>query len=133
MPKTKRAKKTRLEKQYPVYLLAIALSAVMFVEGALFGIASGPNVRDALSILDMTGQVQEVAADLAVIGEPMVMVISGVYNFYQLAANEMIALFSNFDLNAFTAPYVAILDFYQVSSDEMYKMLDLSSILPMTL
>lgn len=133
MVKTKKGKKAQAEKHYPVYLLAIALGAVMFVEGMVFGVASGADVKDAMSILDMTGLVQEVSRDLSVIAEPMVMVVTGIYRFYQLAATELIALFTGTDLSTFTMPYTAVYQFYQASADEMYRVLDLSSVLPLTL
>ncbi|MGE5392614.1 MAG: hypothetical protein ACM3NH_02625 [Candidatus Saccharibacteria bacterium] len=131
MAKTKKGSKKIRRKEYPVYLLAIVLGAVMFLEGIAIGVASGSDVRDALSILDMTGQVQEVAADLSIIAQPMVFVVQGIYSFYQLAATEMTALLSGMDLQTFVLPYSAVVDFYQASATEMYHLLDLSSLLPL--
>ena len=121
-PKIKKSK----PKKYEPYYLAIVLAAILLLEGALFSISTSQDWKNAASILDVSGAVVETIHDTASLFTPEATVVSGVNQFYQLAAVQMEELlqvsFENLSSSVeFT--YDSISEFYLESSTQMALLL----------
>jgi hypothetical protein len=121
--KTK-VRRSKMEKIYPAYYLAVILSVVLFFEGFLMGV-SDKVWEESLQVLDISASVNQVVDDMTMVVEPLMDQISYVNNFYQIAATETIALldFSEQDIMMFPR---GVNEFYRLASIEMANMLDFS-------
>jgi hypothetical protein len=122
--KTK-ATKRRGEQQYPAYLIAVILSAMLLLEGFLLGVATPGAWEKGLEVLDISSAVQAVASDVAVVVEPLMEQYDNVNTFYQMAATEMMVMLDVSDTDPF-AFFRGVNEFYRLASIEMAELLDFS-------
>jgi hypothetical protein len=124
--KTKRKKQnSKNGKSYPALYLAVALSAILLLEGFLLGAATPGAWQQGLQVLDISSHVDVAMSDMVVVVEPFFQMYSDVNTFYQMAATELIAML-DFGEQDYFAFFRGVGEFYELASIEMENMLDLS-------
>lgn len=123
--KSSKVSKTRKEKNYPAYYLAIVLAGVLILEGLLLGAATPKAWQQGLEILDVSSSMDLVLSDSYTLVEPLLVQMDSITKFYELAANEMMVLLDASDADVLAFPK-AVNEFYELASIEMENMLDLS-------
>jgi hypothetical protein len=126
--KTKTNKHKSEEKNYSAIYLAIILCLVLLIEGFLIGVASSNAWIQGFEVLDISGGVDMVFADMWDISKPFFQQYEDIKTFYQLAADEVILMFDLSDSDPLVF-FKGVFEFYEVSSIEMEQMLDFSDTL----
>ncbi|OGE83645.1 MAG: hypothetical protein A3B10_04285 [Candidatus Doudnabacteria bacterium RIFCSPLOWO2_01_FULL_44_21] len=93
MQKKKQNKKiNRKSKNYPIHYLALTLGLVLLVEGMVFGSASNSNLTEATSIFDVSMAAKQTSSDVVSTLTPVIDLVDSINLFYQLATDEMMSL-----------------------------------------
>jgi hypothetical protein len=128
--KTKTKSKTtggrsKKQKAYPAYYLAVILAGALLLEGLLLGAATPRSWQHGLEVLDVSSGVSLVLADTYEVIEPMLIQIDNVTKFYEMAATETMVLFDSSDNDVLAFPR-GVNEFYRLASIEMEEILDIS-------
>lgn len=113
---------------HPSYLL-VALVTLLLIEGILFTNTVSADWREAGSVFDMTGQVREVSADVAMAVQPATDFVIGVNRFYQLSATAMMKPLDISPQSPFEELNLVVdgvIVFYEQTSAQMASLLDMS-------
>lgn len=127
MHKTKHRRKHKLHKKhFATPALAIAICAVLMLEGAMLGVVSGDVVKSSLKIFDISDKVLQTKLDLVEFADPFASTVKSVETFYRLAAAETsIMLQQNIVDHSITL--ISNVDrFYLLASSEMSALIDLT-------
>jgi hypothetical protein len=126
--KRSRSKVRRIlyKDSYPAVGLALALIAIVFLEGMMFGVTTGADLAKGVEILDMSESVKRAASDLAMLAEPLVDSYSAVDQFYLMASAEVMNLLEDNIVTQSARLIHDVNEFYRIASSEMAGALDLS-------
>ncbi|MEJ0021973.1 MAG: hypothetical protein WDN47_05410 [Candidatus Doudnabacteria bacterium] len=127
--KSKPKTKTTRVKKYPTHHLVTILTCVLVLEGILFAVSTPADWLNAANILDVSGGVSETMQETIVTFQPMIDVVRGINQFYQLSATQMMRLLDLSDSGAgqeIGYIYNGVADFYQQTSSQMAQLLDVS-------
>jgi len=113
-------------EHYPARALAIVLLAVMFLEGMVFGVTTADDVMVGIQVLDMSTAMATTKADVVSVFEPMVNVVTGIDQFYHMAAAETYYLLEDNIVNNLVTMVEDINKFYDLASQEFTYALDFS-------
>ncbi len=112
---------------YPARALLIVLMGLMFIEGMLFGVATGDDVNVGLQVLNLNTSIQQTYSDLTWLAEPLIQTAKAMNEFYNLASLETISLFENNIVDNVATMSSDLNKFYRVASRELASALDFSS------
>jgi hypothetical protein len=115
-------------KQYPAYMLGIALVTFVLLESAILSPATTQDWHAGLSMLDVSSGVTAMASDLKLALQPTMFTYQAVDDFYNQAAvaSTDVLDVTNQDSDSVMA-VTGINNFYQVASKEMANVLDISN------
>ncbi|OGE88063.1 MAG: hypothetical protein A3J07_01705 [Candidatus Doudnabacteria bacterium RIFCSPLOWO2_02_FULL_49_13] len=115
-------------KHYQVYYLALAMTGLLVLEGALFGLTTKADWQEALTIFDFTENLKQTQVQLSTVFAPMIGVVEGVNDFYKQATDAAMPLFDLSGSDNDLAQVVSgVTEFYSQSSIQMASLLDLSA------
>lgn len=129
--KTKKIKKTNKKNQtaprkkvrsYEAHYLALALIAVLVVEGVAGTYISAADWKSGVAVLDFSSTMPQTLQQINYVFE-------GVNQFYQIAATEMIPvldLSNNGPIDNGALVASSVYEFYQQSSNQMASLIDFS-------
>lgn len=126
----KMKKNSKRSENHPPHYLALALIALLLIEGVIGTATSAADWQNGLSMLDVTSAVSEVSSDVAKTFEPMVETVLNINLFYGMSTNHMTELLdlSDYDLFEEVNNVVSgVNDFYDQASTQMIAILDFSS------
>ena len=123
--------KTKKIKNYSAEYLAIVLSAVLLLEGMLFGVSNQAMWQDAASLLDMSSSLVETSNYTLAVLEPLFVTASDIHRFYELASTQMMILLDISGSN--TGSEIGwiingVSDFYSQASVQTAQVLDVSAV-----
>lgn len=126
--KIKKISKKSKAREYPAYMLGIALFVALASEAAVLAPATPADWQASLSVLDMSSGISSTALDLKLAFEPATMTAQAVNEFYAQAADVATSAvdLSNPNPDMLTAVF-AVNNFYKEATQQMASILDLSN------
>lgn len=129
--KTKIVKAKKTERTFHVSYLALAIVALVLLEGLLFSFASAADWKEGVKVLDVHPAVVQGVDDFEITLSPVAETVNMVNQFYSLATDAAIELL---DLRGgekgMVEFYSGVSQFYMMASVEMETLLGLNTINP---
>ena len=76
-------------KKYPAHYLGIILVGLLLIEGVIFGMATEANWQNGYAVLDVHAGVDETSHDVVTVFQPMIDAVDNLNKFYQMTTTEM--------------------------------------------
>ncbi len=125
------SKKIARAKRIESHYLAIIIIAFVLLEGFLITSTHLTDWQNGFEVLDMSTSMTQTGSDFAAVVQPISDAISGVNEFYEVAANEMMVVLDISNTNPMEEVNLitgGIYEFYQEASVQMASLLDVSDI-----